>query len=66
MTIEEMRNKIKDECERHNEDYLYCDYNCPLRTRKNCGVSATDEETKENYKLMFGKEEFEMKKWIWF
>lgn len=60
MTIEEMRNKIKDECERHNEDPLYCDYNCPLRTRRNCGVSATNEEIKENYKLMFGKEEFEM------
>lgn len=60
MTIEKMRNKIKEECNKNvAKDKFYCSDKCPLRNRKNCYCYTyeTNEEIKENYELMFGKEE---------
>lgn len=58
MTIEEMRKRIKKECSNHK----LCN-GCPLYNEtENCWNDImTDEEIKENYKLMFGKEKSKMK-----
>lgn len=57
MTIEEMREKIEKKC-----ISITCDEKCPLFDRYCCyNNNLTDEEIKENYKLMFGKEKLEMK-----
>lgn len=65
MTVEEMRKRIEEECENHEEHEknfnYYCRKKCPLRNCEHCYTIATDEEIKENYELMFGKEESEMK-----
>lgn len=60
MTIKEMRKEIKEEC-CNSKDSNCCINNCPLKYKKHCWALATDEEVKENYELMFGKEETEMK-----
>lgn len=53
MTVEEMRKKIKEVCCSHGlcSDYPLCD-----KTDGCWNSDVTDEEIKENYKLMFGKE----------
>lgn len=57
MTVEEMRKRIEERC-----ISITCDEKCPLFDRYCCyNNNLTDEEIKENYKLMFGKEELEMK-----
>ena len=60
MTIKEMRNKIEEKYNNRKDDD-YCINKCPLRYKNDCWVLANDEEIKENYKLMFRKEELEMK-----
>ncbi len=60
MTVEEMRYKIEEKCMGTSDCYKE---ECPL-LEKNCqcfGEDLTDKEIKENYELMFGKEESEMK-----
>lgn len=58
MTIEEMREKIKEECCKHT----YCD-ECFLKYNEYDYLcyQGKAEDIKKNYKLMFGKEELEMK-----
>lgn len=60
MTVDEMREAIKRKCISTNWDECYL---CPLYDNEgDCWEeTVTDEEIKENYKLMFGKEETEMK-----
>lgn len=59
MTVEEMKEDIKNKC--INTDCEDCCL-CPLYDNGGgCYEDLTDEEIKENYELMFGKEESEMK-----
>lgn len=63
MTVEEMRNKIRNKCLNIID---CCIENCPLLKEDyedySCfGEDLTDEEIKRNYELMFGKEESKMK-----
>lgn len=63
MTVEEMRNKIRNKCLNIID---CCVENCPLLKEDyedySCfGEDLTDEEIKRNYELMFGKEESKMK-----
>lgn len=63
MTVEEMRNKIRNKCLNIIDCYIE---NCPLLKEDyedySCfGEDLTDEEIKRNYELMFGKEKSEMK-----
>lgn len=63
MTIEEMRNKIRNKCLNTID---CCVEKCPLLEEdyesNSCfGEDLTDEQIKRNYELMFGKEESKMK-----
>lgn len=59
MTVEEMKEEIKNKC--INTDYDKCCL-CPLHENKgNCYEGLKSEEIKRNYELMFGKEESKMK-----
>lgn len=59
MTVDEMRSRIEKACTTYDLDG--CKIECPLKDCENCYDGETYEEIKENYELMFGKEETEMK-----
>lgn len=55
MTVTEMIKRIDEQC----MENISCDW-CPLNP-KSCKIYHTDNDIKKTYKLMFGKEETEMK-----
>lgn len=59
MTVEEMKKAIEDKCSKH--DVGWCHNECPLKESQFCFSTSDDVIIRKNYKLMFGKEESEMK-----
>lgn len=52
LSVEEMREKIKNYCYKHD-----CNC-CPLDTNGNCYINATDEEVIANYRILNNTEAF--------